>query len=62
MLGLGAGTDRQWGMLDRHEMLLEMPGHHSEVWALAVSSYGDFVVTGAEACNFSVSIGPRISY
>ena len=34
--------------LDRFEMLLELPGHHSEVWALALSTYGDFCLTGAE--------------
>jgi len=28
-------------------MLLELPGHHGEVWGLAVSSYGDFVMTGS---------------
>jgi U3 small nucleolar RNA-associated protein 12 len=33
--------------LDRFEMLLEMPGHHAEVWALALSTYGDYIVTGA---------------
>jgi U3 small nucleolar RNA-associated protein 12 len=28
-------------------MLLELPGHHGEVWALAVSTYGDFIVSGS---------------
>jgi U3 small nucleolar RNA-associated protein 12 len=28
-------------------MLLDLPGHHGEVWALAVSAYGDFVVSGS---------------
>jgi U3 small nucleolar RNA-associated protein 12 len=32
--------------LDRFEMLLELPGHHAEVWALALSTYGDFIITG----------------
>ncbi len=43
------GKDRllKYWDLDRHEMLMEMPGHHAEVWALAVSAYGDFVITGA---------------
>ena len=36
---------KYWDM-DRFEMLLELPGHHGEVWGLAVSSYGDFVMTG----------------
>lgn len=31
----------------RFEMLLEMPGHQGEVWALAASAYGDFVVSGS---------------
>jgi U3 small nucleolar RNA-associated protein 12 len=35
--------------LDRFEMLLEMPGHHAEVWALALSTYGDYIVTGGLA-------------
>ncbi|KAF6255140.1 WD40-repeat-containing domain protein [Scenedesmus sp. NREL 46B-D3] len=34
--------------LDRFEMLLEMPGHHAEVWALALSTYGDYIVTGVQ--------------
>eukprot|EP00798_Chlamydomonas_sp_ICE-L_P003607 gene3607-13691_t len=35
------GKDRllKYWDLDRMEMLMEMPGHHSEVWALAVSSH-----------------------
>jgi U3 small nucleolar RNA-associated protein 12 len=36
--------------LDRFEMLLELPGHHGEVWALALSAYGDFIVTGENLC------------
>jgi hypothetical protein len=32
--------------LDRFELLLELPGHHAELWCLAVSQFGDFVVTG----------------
>jgi len=31
----------------RSEQLLELAGHHGEVWCCAVSSYGDFVITGA---------------
>jgi hypothetical protein len=34
----------RWGF----EMLLEMPGHHAEVWALALSTYGEYIVTGAD--------------
>jgi U3 small nucleolar RNA-associated protein 12 len=46
------GKDRllKYWDLDRNEMLLELSGHHGEVWALAVSAYGDFVVTG-ERCR-----------
>ncbi|KAF8065837.1 wdr3 [Scenedesmus sp. PABB004] len=33
--------------LDRFELLLELPGHHGEVWALALSAYGDIAVTGS---------------
>ena len=36
---------KYWDM-DRHEQLLELQGHHGQVWALAVSAYGDFVITG----------------
>ncbi|GFH13684.1 WD_REPEATS_REGION domain-containing protein, partial [Haematococcus lacustris] len=31
----------------RFELLLELPGHHGEVWCCAVSSRGDFFVTGS---------------
>jgi U3 small nucleolar RNA-associated protein 12 len=40
---------KYWDM-DRWEMLLELPGHHGEVWALALSQYGDMVLTGGRAC------------
>jgi hypothetical protein len=43
----------------RFEMLLEMPGHHGEVWACAVSSRGDMVVTGMclkAPCVFDMSV------
>jgi U3 small nucleolar RNA-associated protein 12 len=32
--------------MDRWELLLELPGHHADVQALAISQYGDFVITG----------------
>ena len=43
-----AGKDRllKYWDLDRFELLLELPGHHGELWALGVSQFGDFVVTG----------------
>ena len=49
ILPLPVGKDRlvKYWDVDRAEMLLQLPGHHGEVWALAVSAYGDFVVTGS---------------
>lgn len=43
-----AGKDRlvKYWDVDRCELLLELPGHHSEVWALAVAHYGDFIISG----------------
>jgi hypothetical protein len=35
-------------------MLLEMPGHHGEVWACTVSSRGDMVVTGEQVSRSTV--------
>lgn len=32
---------------DKFEQILSLPGHQAEVWGLAVSAIGDFVVTGA---------------
>jgi len=32
--------------MDRFELLLELPAHHGEVWALALSAYGDFLLSG----------------
>ncbi len=54
------GKDRllKYWDLDRNEMLLELSGHHAEVWALAVSAYGDFVMTGkCSQLVFSLSRG-----
>lgn len=31
---------------DKFEQLLALEGHHGEVWCLAVSSLGDFLITG----------------
>lgn len=44
-----AGKDKlvKYWDLDRNELLLELGGHHGEVWALAPSSYGDFIITGS---------------
>lgn len=46
--------------LDRFEMLLELPGHHSEVWALAVSAYGDFCMTGTLGWVQRVTLKPFV--
>ncbi|KAM3325172.1 WD repeat-containing protein 3-like [Capsicum chacoense] len=32
---------------DKFELLLTLEGHHAEVWCLAMSSHGDFIVTGS---------------
>ena len=32
---------------DKFEHLLTLEGHQSEVWCMAVSSLGDFVITGS---------------
>ena len=44
-----AGKDRviKYWDADKFELLLTLEGHHAEVWCLAVSSLGDFVVTGS---------------
>jgi U3 small nucleolar RNA-associated protein 12 len=44
-----AGKDKmvKYWDADKFEHLLDLPGHHGEVWALKVSSLGDFLVTGS---------------
>ena len=32
---------------DKFEHLLTLEGHHSEVWCMALSAHGDFLVTGS---------------
>lgn len=32
---------------DKFELIQKLDGHHSEIWALAVSHHGKFVVTGS---------------
>uniref|UniRef100_A0A0D9VPM7 Small-subunit processome Utp12 domain-containing protein n=1 Tax=Leersia perrieri TaxID=77586 RepID=A0A0D9VPM7_9ORYZ len=39
-------TVRYWDA-DKFELLLTLEGHHADVWCLAISSRGDFVVTGS---------------
>lgn len=43
------GKDRlvKYWDADKFELLLTLEGHHSEVWCLAVSNRGDFLVTGS---------------
>lgn len=40
------GVVKYWDA-DKFELLLTLEGHHAEVWCLAVSSHGDFLVTGS---------------
>lgn len=44
--------------LDRFEMLLELPGHHGQVWALALATYGDYVITGKSGLSVGVCFLP----
>lgn len=46
---VSAGKDKvvKYWDADKFEHLLTLEGHHSEVWCMAVSSLGDFVVTGS---------------
>ncbi len=32
---------------DKFEQLLTLEGHHGEVWCMALSAHGDFLVTGS---------------
>ncbi|GAB4833567.1 Dip2/Utp12 protein [Ancistrocladus abbreviatus] len=43
------GKDRlvKYWDADKFELLLALEGHHAEVWCLAVSNRGDFIVTGS---------------
>jgi U3 small nucleolar RNA-associated protein 12 len=43
------GKDRmiKYWDADKFELLLTLEGHHAEVWCLAISSLGDFFVTGS---------------
>ena len=44
-----AGNDRlvKYWDADKFELLLTLEGHHADVWCLAISNRGDFVVTGS---------------
>lgn len=43
------GKDRivKYWDADKFELLLTLEGHHADVWCLAISSRGDFIVTGS---------------
>lgn len=43
------GKDRlvKYWDADKFELLLTLEGHHAEIWCLAVSNRGDFLVTGS---------------
>lgn len=43
------GKDRlvKYWDADKFELLLILEGHHADVWCLAISNRGDFVVTGS---------------
>lgn len=43
------GKDRlvKYWDADKSELLLTLEGHHAEVWCLAMSNRGDFIVTGS---------------
>lgn len=43
------GKDRlvKYWDADKFELLLTLEGHHAEVWCLAMSNRGDFIVTGS---------------
>lgn len=32
---------------DKFELLLEFPGHHGEIWSMAISHDGEFLYTGS---------------
>lgn len=43
------GKDRlvKYWDADKFELLLTLEGHHADVWCLAISNRGDFIVTGS---------------
>lgn len=43
------GKDRlvKYWDADKFELLLTLEGHHADIWCLAISNRGDFVVTGS---------------
>ena len=49
-----AGKDRlvKYWDVDKFQLLLELPGHQAEVWAVVVSSLGDFIITAGHDRSF----------
>ena len=49
-----AGKDRlvKYWDADKFQLLLELPGHQAEVWALVVASLGDFIITAGHDRSF----------
>ena len=47
MFSVGKDRTVKYWDADKFELLLTLEGHHAEVWCLAVSSRGDFIVTGS---------------
>ncbi|URD83570.1 Dip2/Utp12 Family [Musa troglodytarum] len=43
----GERSPHKYWDADKFELLLTLEGHHAEVWCLAVSNRGDFIVTGS---------------
>lgn len=43
------GKDRlvKYWNADTFELILTLEGHHAEIWCLAISHHGDFVITGS---------------
>lgn len=52
------GKDRlvKYWDADKFELLLTLEGHHAEVWCLAISNRGDFIVTRSHDRSIAVGI------
>ena len=55
------GALKYWDA-DRWELLLSLGGHRGESWALAVSSLGDFAVTGVALSCQVLSLFAQAEY
>jgi U3 small nucleolar RNA-associated protein 12 len=47
MFSVGKDRTVKYWDADKFELLLTLEGHHAEVWCLAISSLGNFIVTGS---------------